>query len=179
MNDDIVVRRLGAEEAAARIGELARVLAECVEGGASVSFMLPLAQDTAERFWQGVAASLARGERTLVVAEDGEGIAGTVQLITDLPENQPHRAEIAKLLVRPGARGAGLGERLMRCAEEAARAQGKSVLVLDTASAAAERLYERLGWQRVGTVPDYALLPDGRMCATTFFYKRIEPAESA
>lgn len=179
MSEHPLVRPLGADEARARIGELARVLAECVDAGASVSFMLPLARATADGFWRKVADGVARGERTLIVAEDGDGIAGTVQLVTDLPENQPHRAEIAKLLVRPGARRAGLGERLMRAAEDAARAQGKTVLVLDTASAAAERLYARLGWQRVGVVPDYALLPDGRPCATTFFYKRVEPAESA
>lgn len=179
MSGHPLVRPLGADEARARIGELVRVLAECVDAGASVSFMLPLARATADAFWSKVADGVARGERTLIVAEDGDGIAGTVQLVTDLPENQPHRAEIAKLLVRPGARCAGLGERLMRAAEDAARAQGKTVLVLDTASATAERLYARLGWQRVGVVPDYALLPDGRPCATTFFYKRVEPAESA
>lgn len=179
MNEHPLVRALSADEAYERIGQLSRLLVDCVEGGASVSFMLPMAQQTAERFWRIVADSVARGERTLIVAETGGDIAGTVQLITDLPENQPHRAEVAKLLVRPGARCAGIGRRLMEAIEEAARTQGKSVLVLDTASASAERLYERLGWQRVGVVPDYALLPDGRPCATTFFYKRVAPAESA
>ena len=174
MNHALAVRRLDAEEAAARIGQLARVLVDCVEGGASVSFMLPIAPATAAGFWQDVANSVARGERTLLVAEDADGIAGTVQLITALPENQPHRAEVAKLLVRPGVRGTGIGRRLMEAVEDAARAQGKRMLVLDTANAAAERLYERLGWQRVGSVPDYALLPDGAPCATTFFYKRVD-----
>jgi GNAT superfamily N-acetyltransferase len=171
--DDIVVRALGAEEAAAHIDALAEVLLDCVEGGASVSFMLPLARDKALSFWRKVAAGVTRGERTLIVAEDAHGIAGTVQLITAMPDNQPHRADVAKLLVRRRARGAGIGRRLMEAAEQAARSQGRSLLVLDTASDSAARLYERLGWQRVGVVPDYALLPQGGLCATTFYYKQL------
>jgi GNAT superfamily N-acetyltransferase len=173
MTKDVSVRRLGAAEARNRIGQLADVLIDCVEGGASVSFMLPMARETALRFWQGVADGVERGVRTLVVAEDTQGIVGTVQLITDLPENQPHRADVAKLLVHRRARGAGIGRRLMEAAEGEAREQGRRVLVLDTASATAERLYERLGWQRVGVVPDYALMPDGELCATVFFYKHV------
>jgi GNAT superfamily N-acetyltransferase len=173
MKDDITVRLLGADEARERTGQLADVLLDCVEGGASVSFMLPMAREKALRFWEKVADGVARGERTLIVAEDDGGIAGTVQLITDMPENQPHRADVAKLLVHRRARGAGIGRRLMEAVEEAARGQGRRVLVLDTASDTAERLYERLGWQRVGVVPDYALMPDGALCATTFFYKRV------
>jgi GNAT superfamily N-acetyltransferase len=167
------VRRLGADEARDCIEQLADVLLDCVEGGASVSFMLPMARETALRFWRKVADGIARGERTVLVAEDAQGIAGTVQLITDMPENQPHRADVAKLLVHRRARGAGIGQRLMQAVEDAAREQGRSVLVLDTASSTAERLYERMGWQRVGVVPDYALMPDGVLCATTFFYKQI------
>jgi ribosomal protein S18 acetylase RimI-like enzyme len=173
MTKDVSVRRLGAAEARNRIGQLADVLIDCVEGGASVSFMLPMARETAVRFWHGVFDAVARGERTLLVAEDAQGIAGTVQLVTSMPENQPHRADVAKLLVHRRARGAGIGQRLMQTVEEAARGQGKRVLVLDTASSTAERLYERLGWQRVGVVPDYALMPDGVLCATTFFYKQV------
>jgi GNAT superfamily N-acetyltransferase len=173
MKNDVTVRRLGADETLERIAQLADVLLDCVEGGASVSFMLPMARETALRFWHKVLEGIARGERTLLVAEDGEGIAGTVQLITDMPENQSHRADVAKLLVHRRARGAGIGQRLMEAVEEAAREQGRRVLVLDTASSTAERLYERLGWQRVGVVPDYALLPDGELCATMFFYKRV------
>ncbi|MFC5551342.1 GNAT family N-acetyltransferase [Massilia aerilata] len=167
------VRSLDAHEAAERIDQLAEVLLDCVEGGASVSFMLPMARETAADFWRKVADGIARGERTLLVAEDEEGIAGTVQLITDMPENQPHRADVAKLLVHRRARGAGTGQRLMEAVEEAARGQGRRVLVLDTASPTAERLYERLGWQRVGVVPDYAYLPDGALCATSFYYKHV------
>lgn len=173
MRNDVAVRRLGADEAKERINELADVLLDCVEGGASVSFMLPMAREKALRFWEKVADGVARGERTLVVAEDEQGIVGTVQLITDMPENQPHRADVAKLLVHRRARGAGIGQRLMEAVEEAARGQGRRVLVLDTASATAERLYERLGWQRAGVVPDYAYMPDGALCATTFFYKHL------
>jgi GNAT superfamily N-acetyltransferase len=173
MTKDVSVRRLGAAEARNRIGQLADVLIDCVEGGASVSFMLPMARETALRFWQGVADGVERGVRTLVVAEDTQGIVGTVQLITDLPENQPHRADVAKLLVHRRARGAGIGRQLMDAVEGEAREQGRRVLVLDTASATAERLYERLGWQRVGVVPDYALMPDGELCATVFFYKHV------
>jgi GNAT superfamily N-acetyltransferase len=173
MSKDLSVRVLDADEAHARIDELAEVLLDCVEGGASVSFMLPMARGTALGFWRKVADGVARGERTLLVAEDGDGIAGTVQLITDMPENQPHRADVAKLLVHRRARGAGIGRRLMEAVEDAARGQGRRVLVLDTASDTAERLYERLGWQRVGVVPDYALLPDGALCQTVFYYKHV------
>jgi ribosomal protein S18 acetylase RimI-like enzyme len=169
----LTVRRLDAGAALEYIDQLADVLLDCVEGGASVSFMLPMARATALCFWQKVADGIARGERTLIVAEDADGIVGTVQLITDMPENQPHRADVAKLLVHRRARSAGIGRRLMEAVEDAAREQGRRVLVLDTANGAAERLYERLGWQRVGVVPDYALMPDGVLCATVFFYKHV------
>lgn len=173
METGLTLRSLGAEEARACSRQLAQVLLDCVEGGASVSFMLPMEEEKALQFWRGVADSVGRGERTLIVAEDAQGIAGTVQLITDMPDNQPHRADVAKLLVGRRARCAGIGQRLMEAVEQAARTQRRSLLVLDTANAAAERLYERLGWQRVGAIPDYACLPDGELCATTFFYKRL------
>jgi GNAT superfamily N-acetyltransferase len=173
MTSDVTVRALGADETVECVEQLADVLLDCVEGGASVSFMLPMARETALSFWRKVADGVARGERTLLVAEDGDGIVGTVQLITDMPENQPHRADVAKLLVHRRGRGAGIGRRLMEAVEVAAREQGRRVLVLDTASATAERLYERLGWQRVGVVPDYALMPGGELCATVFFYKHV------
>jgi GNAT superfamily N-acetyltransferase len=169
----LTVRRLDAGAALEYIDQLADVLLDCVEGGASVSFMLPMARATALSFWRKVADGVARGERTLLVAEDEDGIVGTVQLITDMPENQPHRADVAKLLVHRRARSAGIGRRLMEAVEDAAREQGRRVLVLDTANGTAERLYERLGWQRVGVVPDYALMPDGVLCATTFYYKHV------
>jgi len=173
MNSDVVVRQVDAREAAALGEQLADVLLDCVEGGASVSFMLPMARATALRFWDKAADTVGRGERTLFVAEDGNGVVGTVQLITDLPENQPRRADVAKLLVHRRARNGGVGRKLMLAVEDAARAQDKTLLVLDTASSAAERVYEALGWQRVGSVPAYALLPNGEPCDTVFFYKQL------
>lgn len=153
---------------------LSDVLVDCVEGGASVSFMLPLSHDHAARFWRKVAAGVAAGERALLVAEDAQGIVGTVQLVLDQPDNQPHRADLAKMLVHRRGRRQGLGEALMRGAEALARDCGKTLLVLDTVTGGdAERLYERLGWQRVGVIPDYALWPQGGLCATTYFYKRL------
>jgi ribosomal protein S18 acetylase RimI-like enzyme len=171
---DVTVRRVGPDEAAACIDGLADVLLDCVEAGASVSFMLPFSRAKAQGFWQGVTDGVARGDRVLLVAEEETGrIVGTVQMVISMPENQPHRADIAKLLVSPRARGGGIGQKLMTAIEQAARDERRTVLVLDTASSDAERLYERLGWQRVGVIPEYALMPDGELCATTFFYKHL------
>ena len=157
----------------AQIEGLVDVLIDCVQGGASVSFMWPLTRERARAFWQRVARGVAAGERALVIAEDAEGVCGTVQLILDQPENQPHRADLAKMLVHRRARRRGLGAALMRAAEAAARDCGKTLLVLDTASDDAERLYEREGWVRVGVIPGYALLPHGGPCATTYFYRNL------
>lgn len=172
---NVTIRRVGANEAAACIEGLAEVLIDCVDGGASVSFMAPLSREKALAFWRGVADGVARGERVLLVADDEAGrIVGTVQLITALPENQPHRADVAKMLVHRRARRQGIAQRLMAAVDEAARAEGRHVLVLDTVTGGdAERLYERAGWVRVGGVPHYALMPDGQPCGTTFFYKRL------
>jgi GNAT superfamily N-acetyltransferase len=151
---------------------LGDVLIDCVEGGASVSFMLPMTRTKADAFWRGVSAGVARGERVVLAAEDAEGaIVGTVQLILAQPENQPHRGDLAKMLVHRRARRHGLGAALLAAAERRALEAGKTLLVLDTASADAERVYVRGGWQRCGEVPGYALWPDGRPCATTFFFK--------
>ncbi len=155
---------------------LAAVLVDCVEGGASVSFMLPLGAERAEAFWRRVGDDVVRGARALFVVEDEQGIVGTVQLVLEQPENQPHRADLSKMLVHRRARRRGLGEALMRAAEDAARAEGKTLLVLDTASADAERLYARCGWTFCGVVPGFALLPQGGLCATTFFYKQLAAA---
>ena len=174
MTSEVSVRRVGPNEAAACTDALADVLLDCVEGGASVSFMWPLPRERALAFWRGVAEGVARGERVLLIAEDAEGIVGTVQLVTGLPENQPHRADVAKMLVHRRARRRGIAQRLMAAVDEAARAERRTVLVLDTVTGGdAERLYERAGWQRVGTVPNYALMPDGRFCGTTFFHKQL------
>jgi len=168
------VRRVTAPTDA-DIRGLAEVLIDCVDGGASVSFMSPLRLEKAIGFWHSVAEAVASGERALLVAEDAAGIVGTVQLILDQPENQPHRADLSKMLVQRRARRQGAGAAILRAAEELARELGKTLLVLDTASADAARLYARQGWVRVGVVPGYALWPVGGLCDTTFFYRLLEP----
>jgi GNAT superfamily N-acetyltransferase len=169
------LRRLHAVDDA-QIDGLADVLIDCVEGGASVSFMHPLARERAVAFWRRVGQGVAAGERALLIAEDARGVCGTVQLVLEQPENQPHRAELSKMLVHRRARRQGLGEALMRAADDTARECGKTLLVLDTASADAERLYERQGWVRVGVIPDFALLPHGGLCGTTVYYRNLEGA---
>ena len=170
---DVAIRRLHRPTEADLAG-LAALLVDCVEGGASVSFMQPLSQQRAVAFWRDVGAAVERGERALLVAEGAAGIVGSVQVVLAQPENQPHRAEVAKMLVRRGSRRAGLGRRLMQAAEDVARRNGKTLLVLDTASADAERLYQRAGWVRCGTIPGFALLPQGGLCATTIFYRQLD-----
>ncbi len=153
---------------------LAEVLMDCVAGGASVSFMQPLAIDKAQSFWRQVAEGVFKGERALFVAENDSGIVGTVQLILAQPDNQPHRADLSKMLVHRSARRLGIGALLLRAAQSAALECGKTLLVLDTASNEAARLYERHGWQRCGVIPGYALLPEGGLCDTTFYYLQIK-----
>ena len=168
------IRRANPDPAVAEA--LADVLLDCVEGGASVGFMHPLPRPKAVAFWQAVLASAARGERIVLVAEDVESntIAGTVQVVLAMPENQPHRADVAKMQVHRRARRRGLGAALMRAAEAAAREAGRTLLVLDTVTGSdAERLYVRLGWQRCGVIPGYALWPQGGLCSTTVFYKML------
>src|SRR5688572_1134836 len=167
------LRRLRVVEDAL-LEELAGLLVDCVEGGASVSFMHPLTRDRAVAFWRRVAQGVAAGERALLVAEDAQGLCGTVQLVLDLPENQPHRADLVKMLVHRQARRRGLGAALMRAAEAAARECGRTLLVLDAVTGGdGARLYERMGWVRVGDVPGYALMPDGTPCSATFYYREL------
>jgi GNAT superfamily N-acetyltransferase len=172
--EGFTIRALSPAETEAAAPALAGVLLDCVAGGASVSFMADLSHERAEAFWRGVASD-ARGDgRTLLVAEDDAGIAGVVEVIPAGPDNQPHRADIAKMLVHRRARRRGLADALLRAAEAQAVAMGKTVLVLDTVTGGdAERLYVRGGWTKVGVIPDYALFPDGRPCDTTVFYKRV------
>ena len=168
------IRRLNAAEGLRYIGSLAEVLVDCVEGGASVSFMTPFSMAEAEEFFSGVIDQVERGNRILLAAFDGEELTGTVQVITALPPNQPHRAEFAKLLVRRSARGRGVARLLMEFAEECARMAGKTLVTLDTVTGStAERLYLRLGWTKAGVIPNYALYPDGRYCDTTIFWKDL------
>jgi GNAT superfamily N-acetyltransferase len=174
VTDRFEVRRLRS------IGEreldgLCDVLVDCVLGGDSVGFMFPMTRAKAEAFWRSVGASLARGERVLLAAVDPAGaIAGTVQVVFAQPENQPHRGDLAKMLVHRRARRRGVGAALLAAAERAALEAGRSVLVLDTASADAERLYARGGWQLCGRIPGYALMPDGPLCSTSVFYKSLD-----
>lgn len=153
---------------------LVDVLLDCVDGGASVSFMHPLTRERATTFWRRVADDVAAGRRALLVAADADGICGTVQLVLDLPENQPHRADLAKMLVHRRARRSGLGAALLRAAESMALDCGRTLLVLDAVTGGdAERLYGRLGWVRVGPIPRYALFPQGGLCSTTVFYRDL------
>lgn len=166
------VRRVATVDEAT-LEALADVLIDCVEGGASVSFMHPVTRERALAFWRRVSDDVAAGARALVVAEDAQGVCGTAQLVLVQPENQPHRADLAKMLVHRRARRRGIGAALLQAAEAAAIDCGKTLLVLDTASADAERLYERAGWIRVGVIPDYALLPFGGFCDTVVYYRDL------
>ena len=167
------VRRLtGVSDA--ELQGLARVLIDCVDGGASVGFMHPVSWEKALAFWREIAGDVERGARALLVAEDQSGILGTVQIVLDQPENQPHRGDISKMLVHRRARRRGIGAALMHAAEAIARDCRKSLLVLDTASGDAERLYARLGWTLAGLIPDYALWPAGGFCSTSVFYRKLD-----
>jgi GNAT superfamily N-acetyltransferase len=171
--EGVTIRRIREIDEATALA-LADVLVDCVEGGASVSFMLPLDRERAAAFWRGLARDVEAGGRILLVAEDADGVVGTAQLVLTLPENQPHRADLAKMLVHRRGRGRGVAAALVRAAEAAAVEAGRWLLVLDTVTgSAADRLYARLGWVRVGEVPDYALWPGGGTCPTTFFYRRL------
>lgn len=158
-----------------QLDELAEVLVDCVEGGASVSFMSPFSREDARRFWAKVAADVASGARAVLIADDERGvIVGTVQLVLAMPPNQPHRAEVAKMLVHRSMRGRRVATHLMQALEVTALDLGRHLLVLDTVTGSiAEHLYEQLGWVRVGVVPDFALFPQGGYCGTTFFYKSL------
>jgi GNAT superfamily N-acetyltransferase len=172
--DGIEIRRLGVTELPAQLDALAAVLADCVAGGASVSYLAPFSHEQARDAFAGWAAEVEQGRR-LILAAFAEGeLVGTVQVILALPPNQPHRGEIAKLLVHRSARKRGIAQLLMEHAESEARSEGKTLLVLDTVTGDnAERLYTRLGWTRVGVIPGYALYPDGRPCDTTVFWKAL------
>ena len=176
MMSQIVIQPLTATPAIRAM--LTEIMVEVVAQGGSVSFMHPLAQTTADAFWEGALASADRGERVVLGAWDGEVLAGTVSLLLDCPPNQPHRAEIAKLMTRVSHRGHGVAGALMRAAEALAVQRGRTLLVLDTATdGGASRLYERLGFTLAGEIPDYALKPHGGLTGTLIYWKRIGGTE--
>ena len=170
----VELKRLTAAEARRALDALADVLCDAVDGGDSVSFMYGFGTDDARAFYASLLPELEAGTRVLLAAYvDGE-LVGTVQLVHAWPPNSQHRADVAKLLVHRRVRGQGVGRALMEQLEQEARADGKSLLILDTAAErAADRLYDRLGWTRLGTVPGYARDPDGSFCDATFFYKHL------
>jgi GNAT superfamily N-acetyltransferase len=172
---DVEIVSLAAPIADSVLDQLADVLVDCVAGGASVSFMSPFSHDSALGFFRKVAGSVAAGDTVLLAARLDDEIMGTVQLGLDTPPNQPHRADIKKMLVHRSARGRGNGAALMAAAEEEARRRGRWLLVLDTVPGEnGHRLYLRAGWTQTGIVPDYALFPDGRLCDTAIMWKRLE-----
>jgi GNAT superfamily N-acetyltransferase len=174
MSDDAIISALDASEARAAAAELGEVLADCVAGGASVHFMAGFTPADGAAFFAKVADAVARGASLLLVARLSGRIVGTVQLGLDTPPNQPHRADVMKMLVHRTARKRGVGAALLAAVEDAARARGRTLLVLDTVTGDdGERLYARGGWERVGVIPDFALFPDGRFCDTTYFFKRV------
>jgi GNAT superfamily N-acetyltransferase len=170
----VEIRRLTATDGPKYVAALAAVLLDCVQGGASVSFMASLTKSEAQAFFEKVVDGVQRGERILLAAFIDSQLVGTVQIILATPPNQPHRADVAKLLVLRSARKQGVGARLMESVDDASRQAGKTLLVLDTVTGdSAERLYLRLGWNKVGVIPNYALYPDGRFCDTTVFWKQV------
>lgn len=171
---EIEIRRLGADEVRDHLDALAAVLEDCVAGGASVGYMTPFSREDARAAFEGFVADAERGARIVLAAFDEGRLVGTAQVVLALPPNQPHRAEIARVLVHRSARRRGIAAALMAAAEDAARAEGRTLLVLDAVTGGdAARLYDRLGWNTVGVVPGFALYPDGRPCDTTYFWKAI------
>jgi ribosomal protein S18 acetylase RimI-like enzyme len=167
---EIAIRPLAAEPAT--VAALARLLVETVAAGGSVSFMHPLAEDAAAAFWAGSLAAADRGERVVLGAFDGAELVSTLTLLIDCPPNQPHRAELAKMMTRPSHRGRGLASALIVAAEAEATARGRTLIVLDTASdEGAAGLYERHGFTRAGEIPDYALKPHGGLTGTLIYWK--------
>jgi ribosomal protein S18 acetylase RimI-like enzyme len=173
---EIVIKRLDASNGIR--ATLTDLLIETVASGGSVSFMHPLSPEDADAFWDEALAAAGRGERIVFGAWEGDALAGTVTLLLDLPPNQPHRAEIAKMMTRVGNRGRGIATALLHAAEAAAIELGRTLLVLDTAEEdGAAGLYERLGYTFAGKIPDFALKPHGGLTATRLYWKRIPHRE--
>jgi len=169
-----MIRVLNYEDAGSSLLPLAEILTDCVNDGASVGFMAPCEWQGFIPYWNRVFNEVERGDTALLVAEHDGEIVGTVQLGLAQMPNQPHRADLKKLLIHRKARGLGLARKLMEAVEEEARNRRKTLLCLDTATGSqAEAIYTHLGWERVGVIPNYALYPDGSPCATTLFYKGL------
>jgi GNAT superfamily N-acetyltransferase len=174
--EEIEVRRLSPTEAREQLDALAGVLADCVAGGASVGYLDPFSHADARAVYDAYLRDAEQGRRIILGAFLDGNLVGTAQLVLAVPPNQPHRAEVARVLVHRSARRRGIAQRLMEQLEQEARAEGKTLLVLDAVTGGdAARLYDHLGWITVGVIPDYALYPDGRFCDTTVFWKALEP----
>jgi GNAT superfamily N-acetyltransferase len=174
---DVTIRHIDFQEAKARINELADILLDCVAGGASVSFMANMTREEALTFWSKAIKGVEAGQRILLVADVAGNLVGTVQVVASGIPNQPHRSDLSKMLVLRSARGKGIGAALLNAAENHSRDAGWWLMVLDTVTHSdGERLYRRGGWMPVGVIPNYALLPDGSLCPTTYFYKDLRPA---
>jgi GNAT superfamily N-acetyltransferase len=172
--EQIEVRRLRPAEARERLDALAGVLADCVAGGASVGYMDPFSHAEARAVYEDYVRDAEQGRRIILGAFLDGNLVGTAQLVVAVPPNQPHRADVARVLVHRSARRRGFAQRLMEQLEQEARAEGKTLLVLDAVTGGdAARLYERLGWNEAGVIPNYALYPDGQFCDTTVFWKAV------
>jgi GNAT superfamily N-acetyltransferase len=170
------IERISADTLRTSLADFSPLLVSCVEAGASIGFMAPFGPRQSRLFWAGIADKVDAGDRLIWTARDAgtNALLGTVQLIIGLPDNQPHRGDVAKLMVSPDARRRGVARQLMLALENEARARGLRTLVLDTVTGSpADALYRQLGWVEVGPVPDYALFPDGTPCSTTFFYRAL------
>jgi len=173
----VTIRKLGPAAAATARDGLAALLVDAVAHGASVNFMAGFTDAAARDFWDGQFPAIAAGGRILLAAEAGPELVGCVVLSFAPQPNAPHRAEIGKMLVHSARRRQGIGRRLLGAAEDAALAAGRTLLLLDTeAGSAGEALYGRCGWTAIGAVPDHAFTPDGRLAATTIFYKNLAGA---
>lgn len=169
----VTIERIGREATDSDVRDLARLLVDAIDSGAGVSFLAGLTEAEAEAWWRSVLAA-ASPRAVILAARDADGIVGTVQLQPSWAPNQPHRADVAKLLVHRRARRRGIGRALMHALEQAAADGGFTLLLLDTCKGYdAERLYASTGWVRVGEVPGFALNPDGSRCDTVFFYKQL------
>lgn len=167
------VSEIRADDVSIRIREFADLLRKCVDSGASIGFLRPLSEAAATKYWLDLLPEVVGQERRVFAAVQGDRIVGSIQLRMISTPNQPHRAELAKLIVQPDTRRSGLGGKLISAAEAVARASGRSLLTLDTAGEEAKALYDKFGYIRCGSIPDYALNADGKSEANVIYYKKL------